>query len=69
MEDNLIITTKNKVKKNNSLSNYIKIYQYINGYYLFQKDTLYKNYRSMKNAFDDDFNFIPIIKLNLKIII
>ena len=57
--DNLILIKTNKVKKNNSLSNYIKIYQYINGDYLFQKDTLYKNYRSMKNVFGDDFNYMP----------
>ena len=57
--DSLILTKTNKVKKNNSLSNYIKIYQYINGDYLFQKDTLYKNYRSMKNVFGDDFNYMP----------
>lgn len=57
--DSLILAKTNKVKKNNSLSNYIKIYQYINGDFLFQKDTLYKNYRSMKNIFGDDFNYMP----------
>ena len=57
--DSLIIAKTNKVKKNNSLSNYIKIYQYLNGYYLFQKDTLYKYYRAMKNIFGNDFNYLP----------
>ena len=37
----------------------VKVYQYINGNYLFQKDILNKNYRAMKNVFGDDFNFIP----------
>ena len=57
--DSLIIKSTNNIKKNNNLSNYIKVYQYINGNYLFQKDILNKNYRAMKNVFGDDFNFIP----------
>ena len=53
------IGTTNKIKKSNYLSKYIKINQYLNGYYLFQKDSLYKYFKIMKNKFIDDYKYMP----------
>ena len=58
-KNNLYIGTTNKIKKSNYLSKYIKINQYLNGYDLFQKDSLYKYFKIMKNKFIDDYKYMP----------
>lgn len=57
--DDELYNNLNITDKINNINKYSKIYQYINGNYLFKKDILYKNYNSMKKNFDEDFNYMP----------
>ena len=41
------------------LNKHQKFNIYLNGEYLFQKNTLYNYYKSMKQSFYDDFNYMP----------
>lgn len=59
----LCTITKNPSFMNKSnhynMNKYQKTFRYLNADFLFQKDTLYKAYSSMKKLFSEDFDYMP----------
>ena len=43
----------------NQLNNYQKIYQYISADFLFQKNSLFEQYKYFKKLYNDDFDYMP----------
>ena len=62
-KNNIFINLNNIFKREqqscNHLSEFQKVYQYISGDFIFKKDSLYKEYKSLKKKFNDDFNYMP----------
>ena len=56
LKENPLIINKTNIY---DLDKYQKVYRYINAPYIFQKNSLYASYDSMKNLFFEDFTFMP----------
>lgn len=48
-----------KINNDYDLNKYQKVYQYIEGDYFFTKNILYSQYKSLKNLFFQDFDYMP----------
>ena len=49
---------QNKIYKG-GINKFQKVFRFLNSQYMFQKNTLYKFYLSMKKIYNEDFNFMP----------
>lgn len=56
---NINISNKFSFNNNNSLNKYQKVYRHLDSAYIFQKNSLYKCYSSIKRLFDKDFKYMP----------